>query len=134
MRNQLAGRLNHEKPLVDRRTLPVQKGAAVPELEQRNYPRLNAAVTVRDLATSRRGVTGNLSLGGCFIRKSPEFASLPIPSRISLHLDLPGITETVVVFGLVIHTGGHEEGFGIQFKEVHKKSAYYIGRFIGSFL
>jgi hypothetical protein len=112
----------------------VLKGAAVPEHEQRKYPRLNTAVTVQDLATSRTGVTGNLSLGGCFIRKSPAFALLPIPSRISLQLNLPGITETVVVFGLVIRTGGQEEGFGVQFKEVHKKSAYCIGKFIGTFL
>jgi hypothetical protein len=126
--------IKHEIPLVDRRTMPVQKGIAVPEHEQRNYPRLNTAVTVQELATSRTGVTGNLSLGGCFIRKSPAFALLPIPSRISLQFKLPGITETVVVFGVVIHTGGHDQGFGIQFKELHKKSAYYIGRFIGSFL
>jgi len=106
----------------------------VPEKEQRNYPRFNTAIKVEDLATLRTGLTRNLSLGGCFIRKSPDFASLPIPSRISLKFDLPGITEAVVVFGLVKHTGEHEEGFGIQFKEVHKKSAYYIGKFIGSFL
>jgi hypothetical protein len=49
-------------------------------------------------------------------------------------LDLPRISEAVVVFGLVKHSGTQEEGFGIQFKEVHKKSAYYIGRYIGSFL
>jgi hypothetical protein len=113
---------------------PVQKGDAVPAHEQRNYPRLSTAVTVLDLATSRTGVTGNLSLGGCFILKSPALAPLPIPSRISLQLDLPGISETVVVFGVVLHTGGHEEGFGVQFKELHKKSAYCIGKFIGTFL
>jgi hypothetical protein len=134
VRHQFTGRLKHEKPLVDRCTLPVQKGAAVPEHEQRNYPRLNTAVTVQDLATSRTGVTANLSLGGCFIRKSPAFALLPIPSRISLQLELPGISETVVVFGMVIHTGGHEEGFGVQFKELHKKSAYCIAKCIGTFL
>ena len=102
--------------------------------EQRSYPRLNTAVRVQDLATLRTGITRNISLGGCFIDKSPEFASLPIPSRISLKFDLPGITEAVVVFGLVMHDGRQEEGFGIQFKEVHKKSAYFIGKFIGCFL
>jgi hypothetical protein len=95
---------------------------------------LYTAVTAQDLATSKTGVTRNLSLGGCFIQKSPEFASLPIPSRISLQLDLPGITETVVVFGVVKHTGRHGEGYGVQFKEVHKKSSYCIGKFIGTFL
>lgn len=106
----------------------------MPEQEQRNYPRFNTAVKVQDLATSRTGVTRNLSLGGCFIQKSPQFDALPIPSRISLKLDIPGITEGVVVFGLVKHAGKHEQGYGIQFKEVHKKSAYYIGRCIGNFL
>jgi hypothetical protein len=47
---------------------------------------------------------------------------------------MPGINEAVVIFGLVNHTGKHQEGYGIQFKEVHKKSAYYIAKFIGSFL
>jgi len=106
----------------------------VPEKDQRNYPRFNTAVRVQDLATLRTGLTRNLSLGGCFIQKSPEFDSLPVPSRISLKLDIPGSAEAVVVFGLVKHTGVHDDGYGIQFKEVHKKSAYYIGKFIGSFL
>ena len=108
--------------------------AAVPEKEQRNYPRFNTAVRVQDLATSRTGVTRNPSLGGCLINKSPEFDSLPVPSRISLKLDIPGSPEAVVIFGLVKHTGGHDDGYGIQFKEVHKKSAYYIGKCIGNFV
>ena len=106
----------------------------MPEKEQRNYPRFNTPVRVQDLATLRTGMTRNLSLGGCFIDKSPEFDSLPIPSRISLKFHMPGINEAVVIFGLVKHTGKHEEGYGIQFKEMHKKSVYYIGKFIGSFL
>jgi hypothetical protein len=106
----------------------------MPEKEQRNYPRFKTTVKVQDLATLRTGLTRNLSLGGCFIQKSPQFDSLPIPSRISLKFHIPGITEAVVVFGLVKHAGRHEEGYGIQFKEVHKQSLYYIGRFIGNFL
>lgn len=106
----------------------------MPGREQRNYPRLNAALRVHELATSRTGLTDNLSLGGCFIHKSNEFDSLAIPSRIALKFDLPGISEEVIVFGLVKHQGRQGEGFGIQFKEIHKKSAYYTGKFMGSFL
>ena len=70
----------------------------MPDKEQRNYPRCNASVRVQDLATSRTALTLNLSLGGCFIEKSPEFDSLPIPSRISLQFHMPGINEAVVIF------------------------------------
>jgi hypothetical protein len=108
--------------------------AAMPHKEQRNYPRCNASVGVQDLATSRKGLTLNLSLGGCFIQKSPQFDHLPIPSRISLKFDIPGLTESLVVFGLVKHTGNHEEGYGIQFREMHRSAAYCIGRCIGNFL
>ena len=104
------------------------------EKEHRNYPRLDTALKVQDLATLKIGLTHNLSLGGCFIKKSSAFDALSIPSRIALKFEIPGITQTVVVFGLVKHKGKHDEGFGIQFQEVHKKSAYYIGRFMGSFL
>ena len=102
--------------------------------EQRNYPRLNTALKVQDLATLKTGLTDNMSMGGCFIAKSPEFDALAIPSRIALKFEIPGINDTVVVFGLVKHVGQHGEGFGIQFQEVHRKSAYYIGNFMGNFL
>lgn len=95
---------------------------------------MNTAVTAQNLLTAAAGETCNLSLGGCFIRTSPAFAALPIPSRLSLQFHLPGIAEPAVVFGEVIHTGRHDEGFGVQFKVVHKKAAWYIETYIGTFL
>jgi hypothetical protein len=102
--------------------------------ERRNYPRFTTAVKVQDLVTLKTGLTDNISLGGCFVQKSQEFDFLPVSSRITLKFDIPGISETVMLFGLVMHRGRQAEGFGIQFQDVHKKSAYYIGRFMGSFL
>ena len=102
--------------------------------EKRNYPRFTTAINVLELTTLKTGLTTNISLGGCFIRKSKEFNSVPLDSRLTLKFEIPGVNDIVVVFGLLKHHGEHEEGFGVQFQEVHKKSAYYLGRFIGNFL
>ena len=103
-------------------------------LERRNYFRFNAALQVMELSTLKTGLTKNLSLGGCFIEKSKEFNCIPLDSRVTLKFEIPGVNDIVVIFGVVNHHGQHEEGFGVQFKEVDKKSAYYIGRFMGTFL
>jgi hypothetical protein len=100
--------------------------------EKRNYPRFNTSIKVLELSTLKNGWTTNLSLGGCFIKKSKEFNSVPLASRLTLKFEIPGVNDIVVVFGVLKHHG--EQGFGIQFQEVHKKSAYYLGRFIGNFL
>jgi hypothetical protein len=102
--------------------------------EKRNYPRFTTSIKVLELTTLKNGQTTNLSLGGCFITKSKEFNSLPLNSRLTLKFEIPGVNDIVVVFGVLKHYGEQEQGFGIQFQEVHKKSAYYLGRFIGNFL
>lgn len=101
---------------------------------KRSYPRFNTAVKVQDVATLKTGWTKDLSPGGCLIDKSEGFDFLPMASRISLKLEIPGISEPVVVHGIVRHRGKHREGFGIQFEAVDKKSAYYIEKFMGNFL
>ena len=102
-------------------------------IEKRNYPRFDSVLQVMELSTLKTGWTTNLSLGGCFIQKSKEFNCLPLASRVTLKFEIPGVNDIVVIFGEVSHRGQQEEGFGIQFKEVDKKSAYYIGRFMGTF-
>jgi len=103
-------------------------------LERRDYPRFSTSIKVLELSTVKTGWTTNVSLGGCFIKKSKEFNTVPLTSRLTLKFDIPGVNDLVVVFGKVKHRGEQEEGFGIQFQEVNKKSAYYLGRFIGNFL
>ena len=102
-------------------------------VDKRNYPRFDSVLQVMELSTLKTGWTRNLSLGGCFIEKSKEFNGLSLSSRVTLKFEIPGINDIVVIFGEVTHRGQQEEGFGIQFKEVDKKSAYYIGRFMGTF-
>ena len=102
--------------------------------EKRSYPRLNTAVEVRDYTTFKTRWTKNLSLGGCLIERCEEYDSLSIASQIVLKFEIPGVNEAVLVSGVVKHKGKHREGFGIQFTSVDKKSAYYLGRFMGTFL
>ena len=102
-------------------------------VDKRNYPRFDSVLQVMELSTLKTGWTRNLSLGGCFIEKSKEFNGLSLSSRVTLKFEIPGINDIVVIFGEVTHRGQQEEGVGIQFKEVDKKSAYYIGRFMGTF-
>jgi len=101
---------------------------------KRSYPRFNTVVKVQDIATLKTGRTKDLSLGGCLINKAEGFDFLPMASRISLKLEIPGVGEPVVVHGIVRHRGKYREGFGVQFEAVDKKAAYYIERFIGTFL
>ena len=102
--------------------------------EKRDYPRFTTSIKVLELTTLKNGQTTNLSLGGCFITKSKEFNAIPLASRLTLKFEIPGVNDIVVVFGVLKHHGEQEQGFGIQFQEVNKKSAYYLGRFIGNFL
>jgi len=101
---------------------------------KRSYPRFNTVVKVQEVATLKTGRTKDLSLGGCLIDKAEGFDFLPMASRISLKLEIPGVGEPVVVHGIVRHRGKYREGFGVQFEVVDKKAAYYIERFIGTFL
>ena len=102
--------------------------------DKRSYPRLDTAAEVRDYTTFRTRWTKNLSLGGCLIERCDELDSLPIASQIALKFEIPGVNEVVLASGIVSHTGKHREGFGIQFASVDKKSAYYLERFMGTFL
>ena len=102
--------------------------------EKRSYPRLNTTVKVQDFNTLKTRWTKNLSPGGCLIERNDKFDFLSMASQMVLKFEIPGVKESVLVFGIVRHTGKHNEGFGIQFASVDKKFAYYLGRFMGTFL
>ena len=102
--------------------------------EKRSHPRFNTVIKVQDVDTLKTGWTHNLSLGGCMIGKSEEFDFLPMASRLILKLELPGADETIMVKGIVRQKGKHREGFGIQFDPIDKRSAFYIERYLGTFL
>ena len=102
--------------------------------EKRHYPRFSTAVKVQDLTTHKTRWTKNLSLGGCLMEKSEKSDFLPMASNLILKLEIPGANEPVVAFGKVRHEDEHNEGYGIQFKKVDKKTAYYMEKFMGVFL
>jgi hypothetical protein len=102
--------------------------------EKRNYPRLDTTVKVKDFTTFKTRWTKNLSLGGCLIERCDELDSLSMVSQIVFKFEIPGVNEAVLASGIVKHTGKNREGFGIQFASVDKKSAYYLGKFMGAFL
>jgi hypothetical protein len=102
--------------------------------EKRSYPRFNTVIEVQDFTNFKTRRTKNLSLGGCLIERCDEFDSLSMVSWLTLKFEIPGVDEAVLASGIVRHTGKHREGFGIQFASVDKKSAYYLERFMGTFL
>jgi len=102
--------------------------------EKRSHPRFNTVIKVQDVDTLKTGWTKDLSPGGCLIEKSDEFDFLPMASRLTLKLEIPGVDETITVKGIVRQKGKNREGFGIQFDPVDKRSAFYIERYLGNFL
>ena len=102
--------------------------------EKRSHPRFNTEIKVQDVDTLKTGLTKDLSPGGCLIKKSDEFDFLPMASRLTLKLEIPGVDETITVKGIVRQKGKNREGFGIQFDPVDKGSAFYIERYLGNFL
>jgi hypothetical protein len=102
--------------------------------EKRSHPRFVTSVRVQDVATLCTGLTKNISLGGCLVENTEGFHYLPVNTPLMLKFDIPGIAENIIIPGEIKHWGKEGDAFGVQFKEVDKKSAYYIGRFMGIFL
>ena len=102
--------------------------------EKRSHPRFVTSIRVQDVATLCTGLTRNISLGGCLVENTEGFHYLPVNTPLMLKFDIPGIAENIIIPGEIKHWGKEGEAFGVQFKEVDKKSAYYIGRFLGIFL
>jgi hypothetical protein len=102
--------------------------------EKRSHPRFATSVRVQDVATLSTGRTKNISLGGCLVEHTEGFHYLLVNTPLMLKFDIPGLTEDIVISGEIRHWGKEGEAFGVQFTEVDKKSAYYLGRFMGIFL
>jgi hypothetical protein len=102
--------------------------------EKRSHPRFVTSVKVQDVATLSTGRTKNISLGGCLVENTEGFHYLPVNTPLMLAFEIPGVAENIVISGEIRHWGKEGDGFGVQFKEVDKKSAYYLGRFMGIFL
>jgi hypothetical protein len=102
--------------------------------EKRSHPRFATSVKVQDVATLSTGRTKNISPGGCMVENTEGFHYLPVNTPLMLKLEIPGITENIVISGAIKHWGKEGEGFGVQFTEIDKRSAYYLGRFMGIFL
>ena len=101
--------------------------------DKRKYPRCNTAIEILDEATRRTRQTENISLGGCLLKKSDWNDFFPIGYQLSLKFVIPGLADAMPIRGAVRHRGENGEELGIQFREVDKKSAYYIERFTGTF-
>jgi hypothetical protein len=102
--------------------------------EKRSHPRFVTSVRVQDVATLSTGRTQNISLGGCLVENTEGFHYLPVNTPLMLTFEIPGVAEHIVIAGEIRHWGKEGEAFGVQFKEVDKRSAYYLGRFMGIFL
>ncbi len=103
--------------------------------KRRKHPRLKFDIIVKDKKGNRQGKTKNISVDGCFIEREEGFTELlPIGSSIELVLDLPNTGEKIEVIGVVKHYGYHEDGMGIFFDVINRRSARLIKKFIGTFL
>jgi len=102
--------------------------------EKRIHPRFATSVRVQDVATLYTGRTKNISLGGCLVENSEGFHYLPVNTPLVLTFDIPGVAENIIISGEIRHWGKEGEAFGVEFTEVDKRSAYYLGRFMGIFL
>ena len=95
--------------------------------EWRSHPRLEFDIRVRNRQSGEVGMMRDISVGGCFIRKSREFPLLPINSRVPLSFEIPGEDEYediyIEVEGRVIHHGREEEGMGINFMMIESSVA-----------
>lgn len=103
--------------------------------EKRRFPRLDAVLKVVDFTTFTTGWTRNISLGGCFIERSDAFGSRSMATPLTLKFEIPGVSEPVLASGIIKHRGKKgAEGLGIEFEAVDKTSAFYLAKFMGSFL
>ena len=103
--------------------------------KRREHPRLKFGVIVKDKRSKKQGITRNISIDGCFIKKEGEFNELlPIGTPIDLVLILPNTDRNITVSGLVRHHGTQEDGMGISFEKIDDHSVAVIQEFIKTFL
>jgi len=103
--------------------------------KRREKPRLRFDVVVKDKKTKKQGITRNISVEGCFIKREGDFQELlPVGSTLDLLLYLPNTDKNIKIKAVVKHHGTHEDGMGIFFKDLDHHSAGIIQQFIQTFL
>lgn len=106
--------------------------------EWRAHPRLEFGIKVVNKDTDEVGIMKDISVGGCFIKKSQGFSLLSIDARVPLALEIPGEDEYEDVYleveGRVIHHGKAGEGIGINFMMIESSIANVINSFVKAYL
>ena len=103
-------------------------------LEKRKYQRIELAIRIASKDNRIRGSTRNLSVGGCFIEKSENFCLLPIGTRISFFLEIPGEYAYIEIDGVVRHHGKERDGMGICFETTNYGIKSLIDQFLRNHL
>lgn len=103
--------------------------------KRRVQPRLKFGVVVRDIKNKKQGITRNISVEGCFIKKEGAFSELlPIGSPMDLVLVLPNTDSDISIAGVVRHHGTQNDGMGISFEKIDDHAVSIIEEFIRAFL
>jgi len=106
--------------------------------EWRAHPRLEFGIKVVNKENNEVGIMRDISVGGCFIKKSQGFSLLPIDARVPFALEIPGKDEyedvCLEVEGRVVHHGKAGEGMGINFMMIESSSANVINGFVKAYL
>lgn len=102
-------------------------------LERRNHKRVELGIRIASKDSLIRGFTRDLSAGGCFIGKSEDFYLLPVGSKTSFFLEIPGEYAYVEIDGVVKHHGKEGDGMGICFESTNYGITYLIDQFIQSY-
>ena len=103
--------------------------------DKRKNPRLDFEITVRQ--NGKRGMTGDISQSGTFIRMDHSHNQSPLSpvgSDISFSLDFPTAKEQIDVKGVVVHHGKNGNGMGIYFRRIDEGSQEFIKKFISDYL
>ena len=107
-------------------------------IEWRTHTRLEFGIRVTHKKTKAVGVIKDLSVGGCFIKKSESFPLISINEKVSLGFEIPGKDEFddihIEAEGRVAHHGKSGEGMGINFVMLEPSIAHEINDFIVAYL
>ena len=111
----------------------IDKGTADARPERRMTPRFGVEFWVEEKSGKAKYFHRviNLSLGGLFIEKKLPF---PAGEKVALRMDLPGVTQTMVVTGKIVDNYQDQNaklrGAGIQFLELDDQVRGDIAAFL----
>ena len=104
-------------------------------IEKRRNPRIDFIISV--IHDGKREMTRDISDSGTFIimDEHPEQTPLlPVGSDVSFSIDFPTARRSIDVEGTVVHHGENDDGMGIWFKRIDKRSKEFIRMFILDYL